>query len=77
MIGAARYFNPRFWAERFFLKVGDDPDPEVVTPTGAIFVDGAENYIGGSATISALDGGVTISAIGGSISGSVIGGSIS
>jgi hypothetical protein len=77
MIGAARYFNPRFWAERFFPKVGDDPDPEVVTPTGAISADGVENYIGGGATISALNGSVDMGTLGGSISGSVIGGSIS
>jgi hypothetical protein len=77
MIGAARYFNPRYWARRYWPKVGADPSPGVVTPTGAISADGVENYIGGSATISALDGGVTVSTIAGSISGSVIGGSIS
>lgn len=46
-------------------------------PTGAIAADGAENYIGGSATISALAGGVDIGTLGGSIAGSVMGGSIS
>jgi hypothetical protein len=74
---ATRFFNLRAFARRFFPKVGADPSPGVVTPTGAISADGVENYIGGSATISALDGGVTISTIGGSISGSVFGGSIS
>lgn len=77
MIGAARYFNPRYWAERYFAKVGADPAPSVVTPTGAIAADGVENYIGGSATISALAGSVDMGTLGGSISGSVIGGSIS
>jgi hypothetical protein len=74
---ASRYFNPRFWAERFFPKVGEDPAPSVVTPTGAISAVGVENYIGGSATISALAGSAAMGVIGGSISGSVIGGSIS
>lgn len=54
--------------------------PKVQTlspPTGAISADGAENYIGGAATISALDGSATISTISGLVSGSVFGGSIS
>jgi hypothetical protein len=55
----------------------DSPIPSVVTPTGAISADGVENYIGGSATISALAGSVDMGTLGGSISGSVIGGSIS
>lgn len=32
MIGAARYFNARFWAARFFPKQGEDPPPVVVPP---------------------------------------------
>ena len=45
--------------------------------TGAISATGVENYIGGSATISALDGSVDMGTLGGSISGAVIGGSVS
>lgn len=45
--------------------------------TGAISVDGVENYIGGSATLSAVSGSVDMGTLGGSISGSVIGGTIS
>jgi hypothetical protein len=71
------YFNPRYWAARYWAKVGADAVPGVVTPTGAISMDGVENYIGGSATISALAGSVDMGTLGGSISGSVIGGSIS
>lgn len=77
MIAAARYFNPRYWARRFFPKIGADPDPGTVTPTGAISATGVENFIGGSATISALAGSIDIGTPGGSIAGSVIGGSIS
>lgn len=73
----SRYFPDRFFPPRFFPKIGEDPVPEAVTPTGAISADGAENYIGGSATISAIDGGVDMGTLGGSISGSVFGGSIS
>jgi len=54
--------------------------PKVQTsspPTGAISADGVENYIGGSATITALAGSVDMGTLGGSISGSVLGGSIS
>jgi hypothetical protein len=74
---AARFFNLRMFARRYFPKVGADPDPGVVTPTGAISAIGVENYIGGSATISALAGSVDMGTVGGAISGSVIGGSIS
>lgn len=74
---ASRYFADRMFAPRYFAKVGADPAPDVVTPTGAISADGVENYIGGSATITALDGSVDMGTLGGSISGSVLGGSIS
>jgi hypothetical protein len=77
MIGAARYFNPRYWARRYWPKLGADPSPGVITPTGAISAAGGENYIGGGATISALAGSVDMGTLGGSISGSVFGGSIS
>jgi hypothetical protein len=72
-----RFFNLRMFARRYFAKVGADPSPGTVTPTGAITADGVENYIGGSATISALSGSVDMGTLGGSISGSVFGGSIS
>jgi hypothetical protein len=52
-------------------------DSGVVTPTGSISATDVENYIGGSATISALAGSATMNTTGGSVSGSVFGGSIS
>lgn len=66
MIGAARYFAPRYWAERFFPKVGAEPDP--APPTGEISATATENLIGGS---------MTISVVGGSISGATPGGAMS
>lgn len=49
---------------------------EAAPAMGTIAADGAENYIGGSATLSAVSGSATISTPGGAIAGSVIGGSI-
>lgn len=72
-----RFFNVRAFARRFFPKVGADPSPGVVTPTGAISATGVENFIGGSATLSAVNGSVDMGTPGGVISGSVFGGSIS
>jgi len=63
-----RFFNVRMFARRYWPKVGADPDPGVVTPTGAISATDVENYIGGSLTISVLGGSVTGSMPGGSIS---------
>lgn len=75
MIGAVRYFNPRYWAARFWPKVGAN---EVPAPaTGEIAATGARSYIEGTMTVSQVSGSVAVSAIGGSISGSVIGGTIS
>ena len=73
----ARYWANRFWARRYWSKVGADPDPGVVIPTGAIAAVGVENFIGGSAAISAISGSVDMGTLGGSIAGSVIGGTIS
>lgn len=61
-----RFFNVRAFARRFFPKLGADPVP--VSATGAISADGAENYLGGS---------VTITVVGGSIDGPTIGGETS
>lgn len=58
--------------------LGFSPKNQESAPAmGTISATGVENYIGGSATISALAGSVDMGTLGGSIAGSVIGGTIS
>jgi hypothetical protein len=75
MIGAARYFNPRFWAERYFPKLG--AVSVASDAIGELTSDGASSLLGGDAAFSTLGGGLDAADLGGVLSASVLGGDLS
>lgn len=76
MIGAARYFNPRYWARRYWPKLGAVPLASPAAAIGELTSDGATPFLGGSTTFATLGGDLDASDLGGSLAGSVLGGDL-
>jgi hypothetical protein len=76
MIGAARYFNPRYWARRYWPKLGAAALASPADAIGALTTDGATPFLGGATTFATLGGGLDADDLGGSLAASVLGGDL-
>lgn len=76
MIGAARYFNPRYWARRYFPKLGGSSVVVIADAIGELTTEGASPFLGGSTTFATLGGDLDAADLGGSLTSSVLGGDL-